>query len=263
MKKTLFIIGGAGNIFFQLSKIKSKHENFIISDFFIKDFVRKKINHTSHPPIYRKLFKIEKIQNNVFSLIMLGIDLILCKMLKFTLFSELDLRFLKSKPLIMSILYLGYFQTGVELASIRANKESVFDLLKLSGNHANKNIIHIRGGDFLKENAGLQFIYYSEAIKHSIIKFGGGLYFKIITDDKNHAEKIFADLNIGYEFIGGDAVLDFAIINNSNILICSNSTFAMTAGLTSATVNCIYLPKIFLDKFDNSLPVDKIAIVSL
>ncbi len=174
MKKTCYLIGGLGNNLFQIN-----HDNeAYYSHFFLLRPIRKILNWTQHENILNPN-KIN-IFREIISLFILALDIILTKILKISLFTEFDLRNIKHKPKITTLVIIGYFQSmNIKCVS------SIFNLLPLKIKDNQSTLIHVRGGDSLKDelNYGqLSESYYSELLNEQ---------FFVITDDELYAEKIF------------------------------------------------------------------------
>lgn len=258
MKKIVFLLGGAGNVFFQLLRLKQTNSQFVTSDFFIHPKVSRILGHTNHPNVYANIFKSNKARFAILYSAILFIDLLLAKMFKKTLFSVIDLRGFQGFPVFNDHIYLGYFQKGIDLSQIRTAKDIVLDFEVLPSNLKFRNVVHIRGGDFIKYGNHLSSDYYKKAISKLFDKLEDSADHSllIVTNDIEFASGVMVMIenkdNYSYEFISSDEVTDFQIIHSANNLICSNSTFAMTAGLTGLNVKNIIFPKDFFSKFKQS-----------
>jgi hypothetical protein len=251
MKKILYLIGGTGNIFFQLKKMSDSSIDFSISDVFIKTGVRKIFNHTNHNNIQNDLFIIENTSLKLPQIILLCIDFLLAKLFKFTLFTTIDIRMTAATPLIYSYIYFGYFQENVSLRSIQ-NAKKIVKSNPYKGDQILENVIHIRGGDFLDINCSLDSEYYREAIQE-YIKETEDAFFTVVTNDISYAKRLINNLKLDIQFtiLKNDEKTDFRIMNSCRNMICSNSTFALTSALTGKNLRKITIPKVLMNKFRN------------
>ncbi|MBV1776594.1 alpha-1,2-fucosyltransferase [Burkholderiaceae bacterium DAT-1] len=104
--------------------------------------------------------------------------------------------------------------------------------------------IHIRRGDYLNftthglSNLTLDEGYYRSAIKHFYNLTSATIEKTyIITDDINWCKEKFSDIK-DIEYRSSNELADFIFIASSENIICSNSTFSLTASLLSE-VNAI------------------------
>lgn len=264
MSRIVFLIGGAGNVFFELVKLSRTGHEFVTSDFFIRSRVRKLLKHTDHPRVHGELFSHKKAHYYFPYLLVLIFDCVLAKLFSRTLFSLIDLRGLQGKPLVNEVIYFGYFQKGVGLSEIRDSRHVVLKLKGLQEKLQKRNVIHIRGGDFIKYGSELAENYYQLAIKKMIENIGSrvDLNFLVVTNDVDYATKIMnsAFEETCYEIVSNDELMDYQVLHEAKNLVCSNSTFAMTAGLTGSNIEHIVMPKEFLNKFDKKSPLDGINV---
>ncbi len=251
MKKIVYLIGGTGNIFFQLKKAHESSVNFVVSDIFIKAGVRKIFNHTNHNNIQNDLFLIKAMSLKLPQIILLAIDLLFAKLFGFSLFTTIDIRNISATPLVYSYIFFGYFQEGVSFRDIQDVKNIIKPYFHKDDQKLD-NIIHIRGGDFLDVNWSLGFEYYRRAIQE-FIEEDENAFFTVVTNDVGHSQQLMNDvkMDIQFKILKNDEMSDFRIINSCKNLICSNSTFALTSALTGENIEKIILPKVLMSKFRN------------
>jgi hypothetical protein len=129
----------------------------------------------------------------------------------------------------------GYFQNCLNQTDLN-NEIEIFKgiFIKKDIENINACVVHIRGGDFIK--LGINDVapksYYYNAMQfmmqtHNIDEF------KIVTDDKEFAITLMADLNVKYNFVGGSMYEDFYLIGKFNYRILSSSTFSFWASALS------------------------------
>lgn len=191
-----FLIGGTGNQLFQYA---SAPPDAVMSTFFLQPGVRSVLGWTQHEQFIQ--YEEPSIIELILALGVLGFDLILAKLAKISLFTELDTRRLKARAKIKPMVRLGYFQ-------LSAAKR---DLKPLSRQIAPKPehgtiAVHVRGGDILAlERAGrndyglLDSDYYCKAIikARNFMRGQGRTPTRLIvlTDDTDYA----ATLNLKVE----------------------------------------------------------------
>tara|TARA_R110000744_G_scaffold346512_1_gene452027 strand:- start:5518 stop:6309 length:792 start_codon:yes stop_codon:yes gene_type:complete len=259
MKRHVYLLGGTGNILFQVMKMQTIcKDSYYICDIFITDLARSFFSHTIHNNDYKNIIKMKKI--SYFSIPFLLMDLMLAKFFGVTLFSVLDLNsiFVKRKPLLLDWIYFGYFQKGVNVKDIYDNRH----LIKSAVAPQNKMVFHVRGGDFdgskniFTKKLGKD--YYSRAL--SILKYKEKSEVAVIvTNDKKYAEGLFDDFGWAFELSQSTSALeDFYLMRNSKKLVCSNSTFSFMASLVGSTIELVIIPEFFKEKFHGfeELPFD-------
>jgi hypothetical protein len=265
MGRIVFLLGGSGNIFFQIVNIEKKKFYYSVSDLFLHASVRRLLNHTNHRDIHRELFKI-KAQSpliNVFFPVLL-FDIFLSKIFGYCLFSNLDLGFCKGKPILYDLIYFGYFQNNASLTDIRNSKEKVIDY-KDNNYDLNKVVIHIRGGDFLENKCALGYEYYKSAVRIAIDRSEEKLEFIVVTDDTRWSKKIMdkvVDVD-KYVLINKDEIFDFGYLNSCKTVITSNSTFALIAVLTNKSINSAIIPIDVYKKFKGKGAVIDMEIIAI
>jgi len=134
---------------------------------------------------------------------------------------------------------------------IKIKKEIKYENLNLK----NTCVIHVRGGDFKGSPAILNSNYYSKAIE-KIKLINSEIKFYIVTDDINYCKAILPNIEIigssitgvsdnlkASHHIGGDISLDFYILNQSEYVITSNSSFAWWAIWLNPNLKTVIAPK--------------------
>lgn len=249
MKKKLFIIGGAGNVYFQKLYMNSKVENYKVSRLLVSRLMRKFLGHTHHFLTAENLFELEYTEN-IFSDIVLFIDLIFGRLFSKTLITEVDLNVLKCSPLFGALFYVGYFQNKAKI-SFKENSNLIkADLFKVDVKY--DLCIHVRGGDFIKYGSQISPDYYRSAIALLKSKVDlENLKIAVVTNDKKFAEKQLENIfsRLDYKIISGEAIDDISIMIASKHLIVSNSTFSLIAAIERNDKGITILPKEFSENF--------------
>jgi hypothetical protein len=251
--KVFYSLGGLGNIYFQVVKAESLNSKYQFCDFFVGNLVRKLFKHTNHERIHNKLFSIN--YGGCIFLPLLFLDILVGKLLSKTFFSVLDTNFVQADPIFFDFLYFGYFQKNVSamdyLFASKVIKPSVY-------NEDYQLCIHIRGGDFGGDTdnvatSKLKSDYYRKCyqlIKSDIEPIGK---VAVVTNDEAYAIKIMKEIdcfdNVIYFF--SDVVEDFSVIRSAKFVICSNSTFALMAALSSKKIEHLLLPSLLYNNINN------------
>lgn len=251
MKRKVILLGGTGNVLFQIMKLQSIcGNNYEVCDFFIKPFVRQLFRHTDHSNDYRRLVKIGAKSD--FFLPLLILDIFICKIFNVTFFSVFDLNFVKTKrvPFLFDWFYFGYFQEKVDVKGVYDNK----NVLNVGGGAINEVLIHIRGGDFSPSGDvftnRLEGDYYKKAICRLKEEYKVEENYMVVTNDIQFSKEISGYLNVKFQISNSkDALEDFLLMNCSKVLICSNSTFSLMAALTNSELELLILPSFFKEKF--------------
>lgn len=242
MKPLLFIMGGAGNIFYQLNFLHKRYEeDFFISEIFYNQKLQSILGHTMKKPF----LNLEKKKCNFFIfpiyLFIFLNDLILMKIIRKSLFTVFDTTNLKMEPVFKPKIFFGYFQSSkFKPFFCHFNSEIFLDKSFIS--KKDKLVLHIRGGDYLdaynakniKTNMPLPSIdWYTKAIKAVLERDHSINEVKIITDDKKFAEnfckELFDSINLDYSVVSDSFDSDLSTLMSAKKIIIYNSTFALMA----------------------------------
>lgn len=218
----IFLIGGTGNQLFQIATSDKKDVFSLVIN---NRFFGRVLGWTTH----EQVLKIESSYNAlaIFALGLVASDILIYKIFKNTLFSELDLMSIKSKPLIKRVVALGYFQE-------KKITRDVNDLVELDY-HPDKLecVMHIRGGDLIKNIQSSQqnkygvltSDYYRKALNSFNIPSNQTV--TILTDDVSYAERLVDDIK-NYNFDIKKISLSETISKSvfANNYISSNSTLS-------------------------------------
>lgn len=253
----VFLIGGTGNQFFQYA---ASAPDDIFSGFFLKSWVRRRLNWTDHEQAID--FSWAPLHIQTLALVLLAFDLFVARLFRFTLFSTLDLRHLVSVPLLYEINRLGYFQNAPE-------RRALAEL----GNQISPNskqdciAVHIRGGDLLEiESRGeniygmLKRKYFVKALELANNKLSvdknADLDLVIITDDLEYSETLDLDtvLQGRFENISVPLKETIQIAIGADFFVASNSTLSYWIIRLRNGKNCV-APKPFQKRYDFKLPL--------
>lgn len=232
-------MGGLGNNLSQLFlafKLESSGYKVEINDFLcnknlVTKFLRWSVHDQSVKEIYKNSYK--KNKNNLLKIFVDLISLIVSKYLKGFfgkyLFDSNDIKSINYIIKKNKIILGGYWQK-VDIY----NETNLIDFKKyLFGESFSKiskgNNVHIRGGDFIKFNKNIDKSYYLNAL--SIINNLSTI--KVFTNDMKFSKGILPNTHIYKYSKNNEARDDFNDMILSNLLICSNSTFSIWAGLLS------------------------------
>lgn len=245
--RMVFLLGGAGNVYFQLLEMEKNGFNFAYSDILINKVVRKVLRHTDHAPIYEELFTMPQRRNflGVLLLPLVVIDYILSKLFGLSFFTTFDLRSIKNRSPIFSLIWIGYFQDAVKLSDMKK-----YNILKpIAVNDGLLNVMHIRGGDFIHYEGALGVDYYEQAIKYA--DFSGN-DITIVTDDIAFSKEMVGQLSLdrfNVSIISEDSISDFQKIASATRIVSSNSTFALVASISSPALEKAVYPDSLIQKF--------------
>jgi len=247
MTKILFLHGGFGNALLEIAHVNKYEDKFFISTFFTGRLVRNLLGLTNHPNFVKDKVKLKEARFLGLALVpLVAIDAILAKVFRHSLFTEFDINFVKSKPILINLAYFGYFQTDIDLESVINVREFLVDS-KCQKRNYDKVVIHIRGGDFVDTSQALGQEYYYKALKYvrdKNILSNGELV--LVTNDLDYSHQILKESGLSremYNVSSGGESEDFDILNNCKCLISSNSTFALTAAITNPNYKTIVLPR--------------------
>lgn len=152
-------------------------------------------------------------------------------------------------------LYRGYFQSGyyydqlITKPSFKIKKEYIDDFQNQYGKlFANNKIIvvHIRRTDYMnygerrKRDISLPMNYFKERLNQ--IENLENYKVIFVSDDMEHVKKFFP-AQANFVFSLNNEIIDFQILQNADVSIISNSTFAWWACYLSPKDNKVYAPK--------------------
>lgn len=224
--KIIYLIGGTGNQLFQLSHLK-KGDDY--STLLLTSIARRLLKQTNHINIVNESIKFK----HFLLLPLVFFDLFLLKFFSFTLFSRFDINYGSSRPLLLNLIWIGYFQ---DFIGDNSNLIDFFSLPKLTNSNFESTIsVHVRAGDIFQidqnknPNGVLASTYYVKSLE--LIKdFSVHDYkIKIFSDNVEYA-KIIKNvyLKAGYtsDIVDVDLLTMINTCVNSTHFIASNSTLS-------------------------------------
>jgi ADP-heptose:LPS heptosyltransferase len=152
-------------------------------------------------------------------------------------------------------LYRGYFQSGyyydqlTTKPSFKIKQEYIDDFQNQYGKlFANNKIVvvHIRRTDYMnygerrKRDISLPMNYFKERLNQ--IENLENYKVIFVSDDMEHVKKFFP-AQANFVFSLNNEIIDFQILQNADVSIISNSTFAWWACYLSPKDNKVYAPK--------------------
>lgn len=152
-------------------------------------------------------------------------------------------------------LYRGYFQSDyyyeqlIVKPKFKIKQEYIQQFQNLYGNLFKEHktiVVHIRRTDYMnygerrKRDISLPMLYFKERL--AAIENTNQYKVIFVSDDMDHVKEVFPVQN-NYIFSNNNEIIDFQIIQNADISIISNSTFAWWASYLSPKKNTVYAPK--------------------
>jgi Glycosyl transferase family 11 len=117
-------------------------------------------------------------------------------------------------------------------------------------------MLHIRGGDYLKDTSGIGNLnqnYFKQCLS-ATARNDDEIW--IFTDDRDHASKLLTNLSYNFVFIDQDNMLSpfssVYLMSKGKRIIISNSTFSWCAAYLSAQSQ-IYSPTKWLQKLSDPM----------
>ena len=245
--KKIFLMGGAGNQFFQLARAHSHmalgREVELIKLARLKEVIYRIIGFTYHKDwididsLSAKLgIPSRKVTfNELFILIIYFI------LRKFKVSNFFDREIFELTEYSLDV---GYFQSPKHILpeSIDAVAKSISNFLSIKSRPSDL-VIHVRGGDFPVDNR------ISNSHARLIAKYArdNSLEIKIVTNDEKYASELFGFLEHNFIFKGRNAKDDFISLCCAKTLYLSNSTFAFWAAACSISMqsSVVLIPKDF------------------
>ncbi len=240
----IFLMGGSGNVFFQISRAVSLRElgydvevTYLSNS--LKKVISRVINHTQHNMILEPGLLCEHLNLKIrrckfYDIFRLSVLYLKRHYGSSAVFDANLVQFEKQA----NSLDVGYFQSidHVTKTSIAMVSSVIQDLLKIrSCPNSDRSLIHFRGGDFhatLRPDANAL---------NSLIK-NSGSDFKFVTNDANAVRNLFGN---EVEFTTGcGADEDFTLLAQASEIYISQSTFAFWAlACSSVAKKEIYIEK--------------------
>jgi hypothetical protein len=156
--------------------------------------------------------------------------------------------FHKSNPI--NTLFVKKIRNAISQQFISDDFSHVREALKKVGNNF---VVHVRGGDYAQDSSfAISNDYYKKALS------GHGKCY-IVTNDKVFSRTIFKDIEIEYEFLDTKTALeDFIVLALSGSKILANSTFSWWAAELSDPDSIIIQKEPFFDHINHWCPDSKL-----
>ncbi|MCP5395636.1 MAG: hypothetical protein H6918_02690 [Sphingomonadaceae bacterium] len=183
----VFLIGGTGNQLFQFTRAAPRDR---FCTLFLQPRLRRWLGWTDHEQVLR--FPAASPLACALALPMLALDVALVRLAGWSLFSRLDLRSVKARPMLTRLVQAGYFQ---DAAQTREASE-LGDQLAAQGEKAPELALHIRGGDALameRQGAARYGILPPDYFRAALAMAGDPDKVYVFTDDPAHARAICAE----------------------------------------------------------------------
>jgi hypothetical protein len=146
----------------------------------------------------------------------------------------------------INISFINKIKNGISQLLISDDCSHIREALKTVGDDF---VVHVRGGDYAHDPAfAISNDYYKKALR-------GQRKCYIVTNDKVFSKTIFKDIEIEYEFLNINTTLeDFIILALCKNKILANSTFSWWAAELSAPDNIIIQKEPFFDHINRWVP---------
>jgi hypothetical protein len=223
----IFLIGGTGNQFFQIANAAESDK---FSDFFLRPFVCKLLGWSAHEKLVSPEHPSSVVE--IYSLALLFFDLLFKRFFKMTVFSELDLRKMKSKPSFRCLVKMGYFQGLPNLSGInRVRRALKVDHVRTE---EHRTVLHIRGGDLrigkaAKQNSKTYGLLSEDYYLDCINKFRqNDAPIAVVTNDEVWAKSLACRMKIKDTVIlENKGLRDFCSLTlGCDVFIAGNSTLS-------------------------------------
>lgn len=251
--KRLYLIGGFGNILFQLLAFYSLQKNKKIKIKLVdvltqKNIFTKIMGWKIHKPIYNHIIKKDNFNNP--NLLMITFDFFcfyISKLIKKPFLNREFVLEYSVFPNYDNISIIGYFQN---LSNFSQNEIHLFcnyvsKRLNI-GQIVDRTVIHFRWGDsvWAKKNEE----YYKTV--RQIIKSKKENYY-LITDDKKKSKEFFKDTKLKITIVSNSEIEDFIFLARSKNIYCAPSTFSWWASMICNSEKNITMPIFFKEYFNN------------
>jgi hypothetical protein len=246
MSRTLWLMGGLGNVLFQMFAHRVIERDYgvvnLCNGLLERNWLTKLGAWSIHESTYKKLTKKSFIKRTLIVPLVayffkkIGLK---CNQVVFLEGFELPKSFSKTGDIF------GYFQSKGSIEHERVEFEvfckelSSFVLKEIDF----VGVVHYRMGDseWARSNG-----YYYDFVKNQIKK--SSQEFLIVTDSLEDARNLFAQCeNVTY-LQNSDVFNDFIHLANAKLLYCAPSTFSWWAAHLSVKVERVFIPKVMIDK---------------
>jgi hypothetical protein len=153
--------------------------------------------------------------------------------------------------------YKGYYQSAyyfehlAKPLDLKLKRQYTEEFEKLYGelfNHNKTVVVHIRRTDYMnygerrKRDISLPLAYFKKRLE--AIEYLNDYKVIFVSDDVEKVKEVFPE-QPNYIFSNNSEIIDFQIIQNADVSIISNSTFAWWAAYLSPENNVVYAPKLW------------------
>lgn len=263
MVPLIFLIGGSGNVFYQLNYIEKKYKNkYIVSSLFYIKPIRFILKHTMSRPKINTTLREASFWQVLSRLILMLIDAVIFLFTRKTFFTSLDLYNFKVTPVFKERLVLGYFQDA-KYGPLELHYNARIFLNHLKNKHSSSDelvVLHIRGGDYLSASETNMPTNTSDWMNSALTlldtelhQINGIVPIVVVTDDLSTANKILSTLNawgdrFTFKIKSRSISDDLQSLMNSKYCIAFNSTFALMALESSSSLKKAILSSYLSDK---------------
>ena len=262
-KKNIWLMGGFGNVLFQILAFnvfsKNKNSFFFVDVLTKKNTITKFIGWTIHESLFNDLIDKKQINEVSFlkSLFIIIASLISKKLnLKFKLSTFYSSSLKIDEKLCKNI--FGYFQYNEFL---KKNQDELLQFgNKLSLKYALKQkypiVVHYRKGD---SDWALKYSYYYDEIKKML--YEEVLPILIVTDNLKDAKHFFSEMQNTSILSSKNALEDFKYLISAEKLYCAPSTFSWWAAHSLDYKAEVIMPKFFENNLGIYVKTKKLIIV--
>lgn len=262
MKPMLFLIGGYGNAVYQIAHLKESCSKFWVSKIFYSKLIMRLLNHVHFDGLTGK-YDNPNIFLTLVHLLVLLLDLLIIRIFRVSLFSEVDTYNYSAQPKIFALNYLGYFQHE-SFGSLR-NDAFEEEGYGFSGKAVSEICIHFRYGDYMKahvNNLPTRMPVPPKKWYETVLsRVQVNSEITVVTDNIEGAKKFFEDFEYDFKFYSSTIADDFSRIMSSRVIITFNSTFSLVAANLSRCVEEVYIGSSLSNKRLKEELVGKINIV--
>jgi len=262
-KKNIWLMGGFGNVLFQILafNVFSKNNNsiFFVNVLTKKNTITKFIGWTIHENLYNDLIDKKQIIEVSFlkSLFIIITSLISKKLnLKFKLSTFYSSSLKIDEKLCKNI--FGYFQYNEFL---KKNQDELLQFgnrlrLKYALKQKHPIVVHYRKGD---SDWALKYSYYYDEIKKML--YEEVLPILIVTDNLKDAKHFFSEMQNTSILSSKNALEDFKYLISAEKLYCAPSTFSWWAAHSLDYKAEVIMPKFFENNLGIYVKTKKLIIV--
>ena len=240
-KKHIILIGGFGNNLFQLNEVFNLVDagfKVVVHSYFTSKKSRWLLR-LSGLSFHNSAYLIEKFQL-----------IEKCDKVEFknTLNLALIVTIFASKINAKKKHSIYYLDSAINKRFLVYLRKKIFYLRdRVNPKYINRNVLHVRGGDFLDLGISMKIDIYNSINLDNLL---------VVTDDIGYAQSLFKN-HSDFEIISKDSFRDFLIMVNARNLYLSNSTFSWWAAEISDSCIKIYQPAVMFDNRQMNMQTTK------